>query len=52
MGRTERDSASQRLEDAVDEQARLRGLFVSAIGTSNELSAFSRLRAAGQEAAW
>ena len=48
-GRTERDSATQRLEVAVQEQHRVRGLFDSAIGTSSEFSAYSRLRAAGQE---
>jgi hypothetical protein len=49
MGRTERDSATQRLEIAVQEQDRVRGLFDSAIGTSSEFSAYSRLRAAGHE---
>jgi hypothetical protein len=49
MGRTEGDSASLRLEEAVQEQDRVRGLFESAIGTSSEFSAYSRLRAAGQE---
>jgi hypothetical protein len=49
MGRTERDSASQRLVVATDEQDRVRGLFEAAIGTSSELSAYTRLRAAGQE---
>ena len=49
MGRTERDSATQRLEVATDEQDRVRGLFEAAIGTSSEFSAYSRLRAAGQE---
>jgi hypothetical protein len=49
MGRTERDSAAQRLEVAMQEQDRVRGLFDSAVGTSSELSAYSRLRAAGQE---
>jgi len=49
MGRTERDSATQRLDAAVQEQDRVRGLFDSAIGTSIEFSAYSRLRAAGQE---
>ena len=49
MGRTELDRATQRLELAVQEQERLRGLFDSAIGTPSELMAYSRLRAAGQE---
>ena len=49
MERTARDSATQRLEVATDEQERVRGLFEAAIGTSSELSAYSRLRAAGQE---
>ena len=49
MGRNARDSANQRLEVAVREQDRVRVLFDSAIGTSSELSAYSHLRAAGQE---
>ena len=49
MGRTERDSATQRLDAAVQEQDRVRALFDSAVGTSGELGAYSRLRAAGQE---
>ena len=49
MGRKERDSATQRLEVATDEQERVHGLFEAAVGTSSELSAYSRLRAAGQE---
>jgi hypothetical protein len=49
MGRTERNSATQRLEVATDEQDRVRGLFEAAIGTSSELRAYSRLRAAGQD---
>jgi hypothetical protein len=49
MERTERESASQRLKVATDEQDRVRGLFDAAIGTSSELSAYSRLRAAGQD---
>ncbi len=49
MGRTERDSATQRLEAATDEQDRVRGLFDSAVGTSSEFSAYCRLRATGQE---
>jgi hypothetical protein len=49
MGRTERDRATQRLEDAVQEQDRVRGLFVSAIGTLSEFSAYSRLRTAREE---
>jgi len=49
MGRRERDSATQRLDVAVEEQDRVRGLFDGAIGTSSEFSAYSRLRAAGQE---
>jgi hypothetical protein len=49
MGRTERDSAARRLDVAVKEQDRVRVLFDSAIGTSSELSAYSRLRAAGQD---
>jgi hypothetical protein len=49
MGRTESGSANQRLEVAVREQDRVRGLFDGAVGTSSELSAYCRLRAAGQE---
>jgi len=49
MGRTERDSATQRLEVATDEQDRVRGVFEAAIGTSSEFSAYCRLRVAGQE---
>jgi hypothetical protein len=49
MGRAECDSATQRLEVAVQEQDRVRGLFDGAVGTSSELSAYVRLRAAGEE---
>jgi hypothetical protein len=49
MGRTELDRATQRLELAVQERERLRGLFDSAIGTPGELMAYSCVRAAGQE---
>jgi hypothetical protein len=49
MGRAERDSATQRLGEAVQEQDRVRALFDGAVGTSSELSAYCRLRAAGEE---
>jgi hypothetical protein len=49
MGRHERDSATRRLEVATHEQDRVRGLFEAAVGTSSEFSAYSRLRAAGQQ---
>jgi hypothetical protein len=49
MGRNERDSASRRLDVALQEQDRVRVLFDSAVGTSSELSAYCHLRASGQE---
>jgi hypothetical protein len=49
MGHAAHDSATQRLDVAEREQDRVRGLFDSAVGTSSELSAYCRLRAAGDE---
>jgi hypothetical protein len=47
----EHDSALQRLERAMEEQARFRARYTAAIGTAAELSAYSRLRAAGEHVA-
>jgi hypothetical protein len=51
MTGSEHDSALQRLESAMEEQARFRARYASAIGTAAELSAYSRLRAAGEQVA-
>ena len=45
----EHDSAVQRLDAALREQDRLTDRYDAAIGTSNELSAYVRLRAAGED---
>jgi len=45
----EHDSAIQRLDAALREQDRLTDRYDAAIGTSNELSAYVRLRAAGED---
>jgi hypothetical protein len=47
----EHDSAVQRLESAMEDQARARGRYAGAIGTTAELSAYSSLRAAGEQVA-
>jgi hypothetical protein len=47
MASQERDSAIQRLEAALVEQDRLSERFDAAVGTSTELGAYVRLRAAG-----
>ncbi len=49
MTGTEHDSALQRLETAMAEQARARGRYTAAIDTPAELSAYSRLRAADEQ---
>ena len=49
MRSQERNSAGERLEAALVEQDRVRGLFDAAVGTSTEFSAYARLRAAGQQ---
>jgi hypothetical protein len=49
MASEERDRASQRLEAALVEQDRLGERFDAAAGTSTELGAYVRLRAAGDE---
>jgi len=47
----EHDSALQRLDSAMEEQAHFRARYAAAIGTAAELSAYSRLRAAGEQVA-
>jgi hypothetical protein len=47
----EHESAVKRLESAMEEQARFRARYAAAIGTTAELSAYSRLRAAGEQVA-
>ena len=49
MESQQRDSAAQRLQAALVEQDRVRGLFNAAIGTSTEFGAYVRLRTAGQQ---
>jgi hypothetical protein len=49
MPSEERDCATRRLEAALVEQHRLAECFEAAIGTSSELGAYVRLRAAGDE---
>ena len=51
MTGSEHDSALQRLEGAMEEQARLRARYAAAIGTGAELSAYSMLHAAGEQVA-
>jgi hypothetical protein len=47
MESKERDRAAQRLEAGLAEQHRLGERFEAAVGTSTELGAYARLRAAG-----
>jgi hypothetical protein len=49
MASQERDSAIQRLDAALVEQDRLGERFDAAVGTSTELGAYARLRAAGEQ---
>lgn len=49
MASEERDSALRRLDAALVEQQRLAERFDAAIGTSTELGAYVRLRAAGDQ---
>jgi hypothetical protein len=51
MTSSEHDSALQRLNAEVVEQDRLSERYDAAIGTSTELSAYVRLRAAGDQVA-
>jgi hypothetical protein len=51
MASEEHDSALERLDAALVEQGRLRGRYHAAIGTSTELGAYLRLRAAGDQVA-
>ena len=51
MTGSEHDSALRRLEAAVEDQDRSRAHYQAAIGTSSELGAYSRLRAAGEQVA-
>jgi hypothetical protein len=51
MTTKEHDGAEQRLGAALREQDRLSGSYDAAMGTSNELSAYVRLRAAGEDVA-
>lgn len=46
-----RDEAVQRLNEALDEQDRLGEHYRAAIGTSSEFTAYTQLRAAGDEVA-
>ena len=45
------EDAVQRLEDGLQEQARLGDRYAAAIGTSSEFGAYERLRAAGARVA-
>jgi hypothetical protein len=47
----EHDGAVERLDAARREQARLSNRYDAAVGASNELSAYVRLRAAGEDVA-
>lgn len=49
MPHTEHASAARRRDAALVEQARAQDLFHAAIGTSTELAAYIRLRAAGSQ---
>jgi hypothetical protein len=49
MTTKEHEGAVQRLDAALREQDRLSDRYEAAIGTSNELSAYVRLRAAGDD---
>jgi hypothetical protein len=49
MSSKEHDSAVQRLHAALREQNRVSDRYNAATGTSNELSAYVKLRAAGEE---
>lgn len=49
MASQDRDSAVQRLDSALVEQNRLGKRFDAAVGTSSELRAYVRLRAAGEQ---
>jgi hypothetical protein len=49
MASQKRNSAIQRLEAALVEQDRLGERFAAAVGTSAELGAYARLRAAGEQ---
>jgi hypothetical protein len=49
MATQERDRAAQRVEAALAEQDRLAGRYHAAAGTSTEIAAYARLRAAGDE---
>ena len=49
MPDNEHASAARRLDAALVEQARAQDLFHAAIGTSTELAAYIRLRAAGNQ---
>ena len=49
MASPERDSAVERLEAALVEQDRLGERFDAAVGTSTEVGAYVRLRAAGEQ---
>ncbi len=51
MTSPQHDSAMQRLDAALGEQARLRERYQAAIGTSAELGSFGRLRAADDQVA-
>jgi hypothetical protein len=51
MASEDRDRAMQRLEAALVEQDRLGERFDAAVGTSTELGAYVRLRAAGDQVA-
>jgi hypothetical protein len=49
MDMTGKEHAVQRLDAALREQDRLSDRYDAAMGTSNELSAYVRLRAAGED---
>jgi hypothetical protein len=49
MTTQEHDTAVECLEVALREQGRLSDRYDTAVGTSNELSAYVRLRAAGED---
>jgi hypothetical protein len=51
MAGKEHDGAVERLDAALSEQDRLSHRYDAAIGTSNELSAYVRLRASGDDVA-
>ncbi len=47
----EQGKATDRLNTALDEEARLTGRYDAAVGTGSEMSAYAQLRGAGEQVA-